>query len=116
MTSIGARAQCTAAYLQPKVAARSPRADSAALRRGILCPTVQWVGGWAGFHADSVDWLVARDHPGTRACRRRSSGAGAGGPLAFDPQKIRQLQFNLERTLIPEDADANLDAEFLEAE
>jgi hypothetical protein len=38
------------------------------------------------------------------------------GPLAFDPQKIRQLQFNLERTLVPEDADKNLDAEFLEAE
>jgi hypothetical protein len=38
------------------------------------------------------------------------------GPLAFDPQKIRQLQFNLERTLIPEDAQTNLDAEFLETE
>jgi hypothetical protein len=38
------------------------------------------------------------------------------GPLAFDPQKIRQLQFNLERTLVTEDADKNLDAEFLEAE
>jgi hypothetical protein len=38
------------------------------------------------------------------------------GPLAFDPQKIRQLQFNLDRTLAPEDADKNLDAEFLEAE
>ncbi len=38
------------------------------------------------------------------------------GNLAFDPQKIRQLQFNLDRTLVPEDAEANLDAEFLEAE
>jgi hypothetical protein len=37
------------------------------------------------------------------------------GPLAFDPKNIRQLQFNLERTS-PEDADANLDAEFLEFE
>ncbi len=38
------------------------------------------------------------------------------GPLAFDPKKIRQLQFNLDRTLVAEDAEKNLDAEFLEAE
>jgi hypothetical protein len=38
------------------------------------------------------------------------------GPLAFDPKNIRELQFNLSRTLAPAETDRKLDLEFLEAE
>jgi hypothetical protein len=38
------------------------------------------------------------------------------GNLAFDPKNIRELQFNLNRTLVPVEQEPKMDLEFLEAE